>query len=193
MPPARVHFGRRRGNRRPRSAWMRRVDAENNASAASARTGMVRSAALGGARRRGQPRHEPERRDRHGRRRVDMGLRSWWLRVGLMMMSACLCDVASADPTVELRAGDSQVALSPYVSYRHDISGIDRIDDAWQRVGRGEFTPLPGGNAAFGFQRGAFGFHAAIVNRNADEQRWLLLQQYPLSDRKIGRASCRDR
>jgi two-component system, sensor histidine kinase LadS len=112
-----------------------------------------------------------------------MGLRSWWLRIGLTMLSACLCDVASADPTVELRAGDSQVALSPYVSYRHDTSGVDRIDDVWQRVGRGEFAPLPGGNAAFGFQSGAFWFHAAIVNGNAGEQRWLLLQQYPLSDR----------
>lgn len=108
---------------------------------------------------------------------------NWWLRIAILMLSACLCGNALAGPVVELRPGDAQLALSPYVSYRHDAGGVDRIDDAWQRVARGEFAPLPGGSAAFGFQSGAYWFHAAIVNRNASEPRWLLLQQYPLSDR----------
>src|SRR5690606_31813165 len=44
-----------------------------------------------------------------------------------------------------------------------------------------EFVPLPDGREDFGFQSGAFRFQATVVNRNPAEQRWLLVQEYPLS------------
>src|SRR5690606_17294346 len=78
--------------------------------------------------------------------------------------------------------GNTEVALSPYMSYHHDTGASDRVDDAWRRVANGAFAPLPRGDAAFGFQRGAFWFHAAIINETRAEPRWLLVQAYPLSD-----------
>ena len=84
---------------------------------------------------------------------------------------------------LELAPGAHQLSLAPHTRYRHDQSASDRPEDAWRHLAAGEFVPLPGGKTAFGFQRGAFWFHAPIVNRNADEPRWLLVQRYALSDR----------
>ena len=89
----------------------------------------------------------------------------------------------AAQELVELPAGSSDVALSPHIRYHHDAQNADRPEDAWRRAAAGEFEPLPGGRDAFGFQGGAFWFHAGIVNRNRSEPRWLLVQSYPLSDR----------
>ncbi len=85
--------------------------------------------------------------------------------------------------TVELTADIADRALSPDVRFHHDPAATDDVDAAWRRVEAGGFAPLPAGNDAFGFQRGAFWFHARLVNRNVDETRWLLVQEYPLSDR----------
>ena len=90
---------------------------------------------------------------------------------------------ASAQSVLELKAQASNAALSPHLAYHHDTTKSDRPEDAWRRVAGGDFAPLPGGKDAFGFQSGAFWFHATIVNRNPGEQRWLLVQEYPLSDR----------
>jgi diguanylate cyclase (GGDEF)-like protein len=114
---------------------------------------------------------------------MDRGWENW--QVLLCAWLLCVAGIAHASPAsalVELRNHDSTVPLSPYLTYHHDTTATDRVDDAWRKVSRGEFAPLPDGNDAFGFQRGAFWFHAAILNRHATEQRWLLVQQYPLSD-----------
>jgi diguanylate cyclase (GGDEF)-like protein len=103
-----------------------------------------------------------------------------WL---LALALTALCLPAAARPTLELKPGLASVTLAPHLGYRHDSSAADRPEDAWRRVAAGEFAPLPGGKDAFGFQRGAFWFHATIVNRDPDETRWLLVQEYPLSDR----------
>ena len=90
---------------------------------------------------------------------------------------------AAARPALELAPSAAEAALNSHLAYRHDTTGSDRPEDAWRRVAAGEFAPPPGGRDAFGFHSGAFWFHATIVNRNPDEQRWLLVQEYPLSDR----------
>jgi two-component system, sensor histidine kinase LadS len=90
---------------------------------------------------------------------------------------------AQAPATIELAPGASDVPLSPHIRYHHDAEATLRAEDAWQRARTADFAPLPDGRDAFGFQRGAFWFHIAVVNRNADEPRWLLVQSYPLSDR----------
>ncbi len=98
----------------------------------------------------------------------------------------CISGLLQASPVpapVELRDGDSSVALSPFVAYYHDSEDVDRVEDAWHRVARGGFQPLPDGKDTFGFQRGAFWLHATLLNRHPAERRWLLVQQYPLSDR----------
>jgi diguanylate cyclase (GGDEF)-like protein len=98
----------------------------------------------------------------------------------------CIGGLLQASPVaapVELREGDSTVALSPFVVYYHDSEDVDRVEDAWHRVTRGGFQPLPSGKDTFGFQRGAFWLHTTLLNRHQAERRWLLVQQYPLSDR----------
>ncbi|MDQ3617329.1 MAG: sensor domain-containing diguanylate cyclase [Pseudomonadota bacterium] len=82
-----------------------------------------------------------------------------------------------------LDAASSQVTLAPHVGYYHDTEASTDIDVAVQLARQGEFAPLPAGSTTFGFQPGAFWFHARIVNRHPIENRWLLVQQYPLSDR----------
>lgn len=100
------------------------------------------------------------------------------------MLLACLCQgVLAAPPAVELPADVNQLSLTPHLAYRHDSTSSDRMEDAFAHLQAGRFEPVPGGNAAFGFQTGAFWFHARVVNRNPTEQRWVLVQEYPLSDR----------
>ncbi|RZI94804.1 MAG: hypothetical protein EOP39_30150, partial [Rubrivivax sp.] len=50
------------------------------------------------------------------------------------------------------------------------------------RARAGQFKPLPNGSAAFGFQDGAYWFYLPLLNRETDEPRWLLVQEYALSD-----------
>ncbi|GAA4868319.1 diguanylate cyclase [Luteimonas vadosa] len=102
-------------------------------------------------------------------------------RILLACILALVGATAKAAPVLVL-GDDGTVPLTPRLSYRHDSEGVDRPEDAWRHVDAGDFAPLPDGSAAFGFQRGAFWFHVPIVNRNPDEQRWLLVQQYALSD-----------
>ncbi len=102
----------------------------------------------------------------------------------LLALLALLASLpACAGTALELAPDMRSVPLSQHLSYRHDTTGSDRPEDAWQRVANAGFAPLPGGKDAFGFQSGAFWFHATVVNRNPAEQRWLLVQEYPLSDR----------
>src|SRR5699024_10396787 len=107
-----------------------------------------------------------------------LGVHAW-----IGMLAACLWAGALAAREVELLPGVDQVSLTPHLDYRHDSESVDRMEAAFAHAAGGRFDPVPGGSATFGFQRGAFWFHATVVNRNDDEQRWMLVQEYPLSDR----------
>ncbi|NJK42255.1 MAG: hypothetical protein HC937_00220 [Aquincola sp.] len=89
---------------------------------------------------------------------------------------------AAGHPEVKLAPGVESISLSPYLSHFHDKGAADSAASAWQRLERGDFKPVPGGKSAFGFQRGAFWFHARLTNREAAEPRWMLVQRYALSD-----------
>ena len=104
-----------------------------------------------------------------------------WL-FAIMLSLVLPCAPASAQSALQLTAGKHDIQLSPYLTYRHDSGGIDDAEDAFRRFAIGEFAPLPDGKSEFGFQPGAYWFHADIVNRNEQETRWLLVQQYALSD-----------
>ncbi len=99
-----------------------------------------------------------------------------------IMLAATLPRAASAQQALQLVPGHGDVQLSPYLAYRHDSGGIDTAEDAFRRYAAGEFAPLPGGQSEFGFQPGAYWFHAGLVNHDAAETRWILVQQYALSD-----------
>ena len=104
-----------------------------------------------------------------------------WL-FAIMLSLVLPCAPASAQSALQLTPGKHDIQLSPYLTYRHDSGGIDDAEDAFRRFAIGEFAPLPDGKSEFGFQPGAYWFHADIVNRNEQETRWLLVQQYALSD-----------
>ncbi|HJW45004.1 MAG TPA: diguanylate cyclase [Lysobacter sp.] len=99
--------------------------------------------------------------------------------VGLLMLAGV---PARAQQLVELTEKVPHVALSSHVRYYHDAGGKEGLNDVAHRLAQNAFVPLPRANAAFGFQTGAYWFHARLLNRSATEPRWLLVQQYSLSD-----------
>jgi len=104
-------------------------------------------------------------------------------RFWLGILLALACSGARAGTPLHLDAAASQVSLSPHISYYHDASGAENVEIAIQRVQQGRFQPLPAGSPAFGFQHGAYWFHVRVINHDGSEPRWLLVQQYALSDR----------
>jgi two-component system, sensor histidine kinase LadS len=97
----------------------------------------------------------------------------------LMTISATL---RANEPHAELDTGIDRLALSPFVTYYHDLDGKNDEINAIDLQKQGKFKPLPKGNATFGFRDGAYWFHVSIFNRSHTEQRWLLVLQYPLLD-----------
>ena len=105
-----------------------------------------------------------------------------WLLLGLAMCLALVLP-ASAQAPVRLGASQPQLDLGPHTRYLHDESGAMDPAQAWAQVATGRFTALPGSGAAFGFQQGAYWFHVALENADPTQPQWLLVQDYPLSDR----------
>src|SRR5690606_11922067 len=115
----------------------------------------------------------------------DEGMRSEWTLAwlaALLFVAALPCAAQTARPALELADGRREIQLSPYVGYRQDAGAVDEAADAFRRVAGGEFMPLPDGQSEFGFQPGAYWFHAIVRNENQGETRWVLVQQYALSD-----------
>jgi len=101
--------------------------------------------------------------------------------VGVAMLLACAAQ-ARTPAAFTLEPGQSAIALSPYITYRHDTLAADGATEAFARARAGQFAALPGGNPTFGFQDGAYWFYLPVVNRHPEESRWLLVQEYALSD-----------
>ena len=111
------------------------------------------------------------------------GLTVWLLALGLCLAAASWAAIATDNNALVLDGSHVGVPLEPHIDYYHDVEG--RLDLAGAEHARreGRYAPLPNGNAAFGFQPGAYWFHVRLLNRDRDEPRWLLVQQYALSDR----------
>lgn len=113
-----------------------------------------------------------------------MPFRRVWLHAivaATLLLFAMCCH--AAPPPAALDPGTESMPLTPYLSHFHDKSAGDSPDNAWQRLARGDFEPVPNGKTAFGFQRGAYWFHARLVNRNPAEPHWMLVQRFALIDR----------
>ncbi|QNP40469.1 sensor domain-containing diguanylate cyclase [Lysobacter solisilvae (ex Woo and Kim 2020)] len=89
---------------------------------------------------------------------------------------------ARAADTVVLTDATPAVPLSSHVLYYHDAAAKDSLRDSAHKLANNRFARLPDESAAFGFQTGAYWFHVRLLNRSEREQRWLLVQQYALSD-----------
>ena len=101
----------------------------------------------------------------------------------LWLLLLCPAPGRAATGPVTLEAATRSVELSPHVRYFHDRAGSATPAAVFETLSRGGFRPLPGHKASFGFKSGAFWFHADVLNRGSIEQRWLLVQQFALSDR----------
>lgn len=112
-----------------------------------------------------------------------MARASRWLRLCLAGVCLLWASLACAQEPLVLDAGSRAVPLAPALRHVHDIAAEADLDTAstWLREGR--FAPLPDGRTALGFRNGALWLHARVVNRNADEPRWLLVQNFALADR----------
>lgn len=107
----------------------------------------------------------------------------WPARLAALLLLLCPGPWAqAAAPTLVLTPEADHAALAAYTDYRHDLSASDDTASAFRRLAAGQFAPLPGGKHEFGFQNGAYWFHIAVVNRNPNDERWLLVQRYALSD-----------
>ena len=117
-----------------------------------------------------------------------MPFRRAWRRIVATLVLLALSGMAwaaaqSAPPPAVLGDDTAALSLTPYLSYYHDASAVDDPDDAWRLSDGGKFTPVPAGKTAFGFQSGAFWFHATLDNRNAEQPYWMLVQSFALLDR----------
>ena len=108
--------------------------------------------------------------------------RSRLIRLSLAFL-ALLAANAFARTPVQLTAATSQVPLAPYTRFFHDETGKDDLTAARARLAAGGFQPIPGDNPSFGFQDGAYWFHVQVGNQGSAEDKWLLTQEYALSDR----------
>ena len=101
----------------------------------------------------------------------------------VLMLFALTCRAAGPERATELPKGTDAMALTPHLSYLHDKNAVDTPEDAWRRIAAGAFQPVPPDKTAFGFQQGAYWFHAEVVNRSPDELHWMLVQRFALLDR----------
>ena len=104
---------------------------------------------------------------------------AWLVAVAFLLLA--MAGPARAIEPLRL-SGQEAVPLNNAVGYRHDMYASDGATDAFAHARAGRFSPLPGGSANFGFQKGAYWFYLPLVNTRQDESRWLLVQQYALSD-----------
>lgn len=115
-----------------------------------------------------------------------MPFRSTWLWATALAAVAVLfatgCPAANTPPA-ELNDRTDALQLTPYLSYLHDKQAVDSADEAWRLIAAGRFERVPNGKTAFGFQEGAYWFHAKIINENPDEPYWMLVQSFALLDR----------
>jgi diguanylate cyclase (GGDEF)-like protein len=109
-----------------------------------------------------------------------------WIRAGIL---ACLVlavlglGSARADEArADISPGTVSLELSPYVTYLVDADGRADAASMFQQAASGSFQPLPRGNATFGFKKETYWFHTRLFNQGNNEERWLLVLQYPLLD-----------
>lgn len=105
------------------------------------------------------------------------------LALFLLLLAGAATGARAEPPRAELRAGLSTLPLSPFMAYRVDPDGRADADSMFRLADQGAFAPLPRGEATFGFRdEKAFWFHSTLFNESNNEQRWLLVLQYPLLD-----------
>src|SRR5690606_25815859 len=80
--------------------------------------------------------------------RRGVGLPVWLLGMAALLLAMAL--PARATEPLELAPGRASVPLSGSIGYRHDLLASDGAGEAFKRARAGQFSPLPGGNPAFG-------------------------------------------
>ena len=104
-----------------------------------------------------------------------------WLLALALMASAAMAAPSTPSPLL-LQGPESALELSPHVTFLHDSDGRMNLAGVQAEGAQARFRPLPEGNATFGFRDGAHWFLVRIANLQHPETRWVLVQQYALSD-----------
>ena len=113
------------------------------------------------------------------------GSARWRNRVAVaiwLLLCLAMAPASAARPAVAVGGDIEQLALTPHLLHRIDAQASDGASEAFSRLDRGGFAPLPGNSPTFGFRKGAYWFHARVVNNDPSQTRWLLVQEYALSD-----------
>ncbi len=111
-------------------------------------------------------------------------LGSWrGMLLALIALVFPMLPAAQAQAPLELTTAASQRPLHVPTRYYHDAAGNEDLAAVQRHFAAGRFKAVPGNNPSFGFMDGAFWFHADLLNRDSPEQKWLLVQEYSLSDR----------
>ena len=111
----------------------------------------------------------------------------WFLQC-LLAVLGTVATCAHAQAPLLLDASVSQQALASHTRYYHDLAGNDDLPAVRNHLEAGKFQPLPDGNTSFGFQDGAYWFQINLLNTGNPDRKWLLVQDYALSDRLDGYA-----
>ena len=106
-----------------------------------------------------------------------------WFLYGVIAVLGLAGSCAHAQAPLRLDAATTQLDLAPHTRYYHDVGGKDDLATARQHLADGRFQPIPDGNPSFGFQDGAYWFQMDLLNAGNPDRKWLLVQEYALSDR----------
>lgn len=109
-------------------------------------------------------------------------MRSNGFLIGLFGWLLFWAGSVEARPVVELEQGRQTLDLTQYLAYHQDVEGDASAREMFAHAADGRFAALPASGATFGFQDGDWWFHARVRNHDPGQPRWLLVQQYALSD-----------
>jgi two-component system, sensor histidine kinase LadS len=102
----------------------------------------------------------------------------------ISLLISCLVAQAQSAPTpaLQLDSNIRFVQLTPYVNHSVDNSNRADASQMFKAAANGDFRPIPNNNPALGFKKGTHWFYTRVFNNDINEQRWLLVLQYPLLD-----------
>ena len=111
-----------------------------------------------------------------------MDVKSKGILLGMLGWLLLWAGSVDARPVAGLPAGVEALELTPYLAHHQDADAEATPSEMFARAAEGAFAPMPADGPTFGFQDGAWWFHARLLNHDPAEPRWLLVQQYALSD-----------
>ncbi len=106
----------------------------------------------------------------------------WHGRLTLAAVLWLVAGLALAQPPINVTDADDVIELAPLLDVLEDPSGRLTLDDIRSAAVAGQFRPLPGTSASFGFTRSTWWLRVNLRNPGDQPQRRVLRQSYPMLD-----------